>query len=98
MLVKEGATIGTKPVGIVTPLTITLSFAVGAAGKYVFKMPRLVLERPGIALSAANPAENWFCSMENSETASLGIFVLCPVRSLRSLVTPSTLKLLLRGR
>ena len=42
-------------------------------------------------------AENWFCNIENSATASLGMSTLWPVTSRRLLFTPSIVKLLLRG-
>src|ERR1700747_2535184 len=42
--------------------------------------------------------ENWFCSKENSATASLGTETRGPVTDLSLLSTPSIVKLLLRGR
>src|ERR1043165_7434976 len=45
-----------------------------------------------------NSGENWFCSTENSATASFGIPTSGPVTDLLLLSTPSIVKLLLRGR
>src|SRR5205807_3421983 len=44
-----------------------------------------------------NSGENWFCSTENSATASLGTFTRGPVTLVSLLSTPSMVKLLLRG-
>src|SRR5262245_28824132 len=45
-----------------------------------------------------NSGENWFCSTVKFCTASLGMVMTGPVTDLLLLSTPSTVKLLLRGR
>src|SRR5204863_9354549 len=49
-------------------------------------------------LERANSAENWFCNKENSATTSGETYTCGPVTDLSLLSTPSTMKLLLRGR
>src|SRR5215472_6254617 len=45
-----------------------------------------------------NSAENWFCRTVKLSTASLGMVISGPVTERLLLSTPSTVKLLLRGR
>ena len=44
------------PVGIVTPFTTVLEVAVAAGAMYSFRMSRLVLESPLMAVSVEYPA------------------------------------------